>query len=497
MASTVALQSRKANGKVTITDSEGLSVTSKDPTELLEAIAKPYGKMKVVWDMDSFLSRILALLPKETVQTLNQNGKTTYNGTKLFLGIGKGQMLGVNFKKHVCGNIYEQGNDENVYQLKTFYPNDASDSLDDTLTKAEHLLDTLHAMGIKPTRLTSPAAIVSETILRKMCLPNLFNMPEEALECAEWSANYIREWRATYQIGMWEAGTIWDYDCSAAYSSILATLPNLIYADYVRTNDGSIPPNIYWGILKGTVTINKDVSPIIHSDGKAYKGSYPDFITTDDWQCIRRWDIGDFEPEAGWFIRLKKEAYPFQYITKKLYSFRGNNDLQDNLAKWMANSIWGKFAERRDKQFGEFYFPPYACMTTSKMRVADCDFIYQNNLQNHLVSVIVDGMLATKNIAKLSTEKRFGQWRANPDSPALVLSSTMQWVGDKRPANVDVHQLISAIREHPMSRSWNGIALRFLDHDRHFSQLPKNGADLSANTYASEPLNITELARDT
>jgi len=485
----IALESRKTGSKVNITDSEGYSVTSKDPSDLFEVLTYPYDDaIKVVWDMEAFLKPILALMPKEVRQSLTNGEKAFYNATKLFWGVGKGQMFGVNYKRHIRDNFYEEGQDETIYQLKTFFPNETVSSIADVKVKGKILMSTLKEMGLKPSRLTSCASIVSETILNKMSLPTIYDMPDEALECAEWSANYIREWRSTYKIGIFNEGEIFDFDKTAAYSSIMTQLPNLKYADYVRT-DGEIPDS-YWGILHGEVTINKEVSPIIHADGKAYKGTYEDLITTDDLECIRKWGIGDFKADSGWFVRLRKKAYPFDYIMRKFYSFRGNNDIKDYLAKQMVNTIWGKMAERHGSQFGEFYFPIYSCMTTSKMRCALCDFIYGNKLESDLVSVIVDGLLGTKKVPNVSEHKRFGEWRINTESPAIVLSSPMQWVGDKRQCGVDVYQMLNEIKSHPMKTAWNGAALRFLEQDRYFEELPKHGIDLLKKVYDSTAFNV-------
>lgn len=482
-----AIESSTSRGKVTINDSDGNSVTSNNPDDIFFFLSRPCNGFQVVWDMEEFLKPILKLIPKDIVQKLTQGQRVYFNGTKLFWAVGKGQMFGINYKKHITGNFYQQGVDGNIYQLKTYFPNEVALNLAHVKSMGLELMSSLQAMGINPISLTSPASIISKAMLSKMYLPSIFNMPESALECAEWAANYIREWRATYQIGMWERGQIWDYDLTSAYSSIMASLPNLRYADYIYSEDGTPPEDYYWGILKGEVSIQEEVSPIIHNDGKAYKGTYPDFITTTDWECIKKRGIGSFTPESGWFIRLTKTAYPFDYMMRKFYSFRGNDDLKDRLAKWMANTVWGKFCEIRGNVFGDFYFPIYSCITTSLMRCKMCDFIYDNKLQNDLVSVLVDGCQATKKL-NVPQQKVFGEWRINPDSPALVLSSVFQWSGDKRPASVDVDHIINEIKNHPMSKSWDGVALRFLDHDRQFDDLPKNGLDLLNNKYTSNAL---------
>jgi hypothetical protein len=488
MARIVALASGKDNGKVTVYDSEDLHATSNDPLVLFDAITQPYpNAIKVVWDMEEFLKPILALLPEDVTTQLNKGEKVYYDGAKLFWGVGKGQMFGVNYHKHITGNIYAEGQDETLYQLKTYFPDETVTNIEAVKIKGLLLLTTLQSMGLKPKRLTSCASIMSETILRNMNLPTIYTMPEDALECAEWAANYIREWRATYKLGVWESG-IYSFDRCAAYPSIMAQLPDLRNAKYIKT-DGRIPEGTIWGILKGEITINKEVSPIIYSDGKAYKGTYLDFITTDDWNCIKKWDIGTFKPEAGWFIKAPIGRYPLEYIMHRFYQYRADGGLKDYLAKHMVNVTWGKWCERREKEngsidFGEFYFPPYACMTTSKMRCAVTDFIYSNQLQDDVVSVIVDGVLSMKP-ADVSTQKEFGKWRLNPMTPALVLSSSMQWVGDKKPGGVDVYKMLNDIKEHPNSTAWHGIALRFLEQEREFTELPKTGRDILENVYES------------
>ncbi len=282
---------------------------------------------------------------------------------------------------------------------------------------------------------------------------------------------------------------IYAYDLTAAYPSVLAKLPNLEYAEYIKT-DGNIPDNIYWGILKGRVTIWGDVSPIVYTDGKCYKGTWDDYITTDDLQCIKKWRIGKFEAESGWFVRISKYYYIFDYIMRQLFSYRGGNELRDYLAKNMANSIWGRFIQMNGEKFGDYFMPPYASMVTSKVRCKVCDFIYENDLGNELISVLVDGCLATKLVKGVYKERRFGEWRVSEINEALVLSSQYQWHDDKKPNGFTITQMLEEIKKHPLSKSWEGISLRFLELDREFDKLPKNGQGLLSQVYESKPLEI-------
>ncbi len=440
--------------------------------------------------MENFLKPILKLLPKELNAKLNNGERIHYGDFTLFWGFGKGQFFGVDWiiREQIKNNIYSEDRFEsNIYQLKTFFPSgEPPNSLEGIRVNGQFLLDTLHNMGLNPTRLTSPASIYEECVLSQMNLYRMADMPDKTLEFAEWAANYTIEWRSVYKIGTWGNGKVWDYDLSAAYSSVLALIPDFHHARYLKT-DGRIPQGAFWGLLQGELDITSEISPIISDDGKSYKGKRPDLISTTDWACIKRCNIGTFKPTSGWSGIFDKLDHISAQPMSHLYSLRGSgNELQERIAKNLGASTWGKFSQRIGEKFGEYYFPLIPSMVTSKVRCKDCDFIYSNSLTSDLISVTVDGLLASKKLYNIPSDKKFGEWRINPESPALVLSSSMQWCGDKRPRNVNVNQMIEAIKSHPQSKAWNGIALRFLEHDRQFDSIPKNGTDLLNRVYESK-----------
>ncbi len=496
MPEIVALETRKVeNGKVKVTDSKGSETVSRDPAVLLSALVAPHdGALKVCWDMQTFLAPLVKLLPADVVKKLNNGEPVWFGEFKLFYGVGKGAVFGVTWRinEQVKGNIWNvEEYEANVYDVHIYFSNESEPDVRGLREKGDYLLKTLQNMGMSPTKLTSPAAIYEESILRKLPIPTVYDMPEEALEMVEWCANYVREWRSCYKIGYFEHA--FDYDLSGAYPSALAGLPNLNYARYIYAS-GLMPEgdDIYWGIMKGKLNITAEVTPLVRDDGSGYKGEYEDYVTTDEVRCIQRWRLGTFKPMAGWFVIIPRQMKIFDYAMRRLYALRNGDDLQNRLAKNMAASTWGRFIERRGDKFGNYYMPPYAAMTTSRIRCAVCDFIYGNRLQDDsLLSVTVDGCLTTKHLPNVSTERKFGEWRANPESPALVLSSAFQWTGDKRPAGVNLSQMLSEIQRHPMSRAWHGVALRFLEHDRQFPDgLPKNGHDIMDRVYQSKAIEI-------
>ncbi len=499
MTRVVALESHNANGKVRITDTKGENTTSNDINEILASLVAPYtDTIKIVWDMEAFLKPITKLLPKEITKKLNNGEKARYGDFKLFYGIGKGGVLGVDWlvREQDRDNFYTEDRYEaNIYELKLYYPNETPTSLDDVRARGQFLLDTLHNMGMNPTKLSSPASIYEECVLRDMGLYRMCDMPDYALEFAEWAANYSREWRCTYQLGLFPQ--VWDFDLSSAYGSVLSKIPNFENAKYIKTN-GSVPRGIFWGLLGGELDITADISHIVSDDGNCYSGKRQDIISTTDWACLKRWNIGTFVPNKGWFIKFDRLDHIFDQPMRYLYSLRGSkNELQERLVKNMSASCWGRFAqriERVDHKFGDYYFPLIPSMVTSKVRCMDCDFIYSNNLQRDLISVTIDGCLSTKN-APTPSDKRFGEWRFNGTGEALILGQGFEWLLDKKPLGKSLNEMLAAIKTHPNSHAYFGLGLRFIEQSRQFDKLPTTGAELLASRYQSTPIDLVSYPK--
>lgn len=498
MPQIIAMTTQKLNnGKVQINDSRGNETISKSAENILGLIVEPFDNaIKVAWDLQVFLKPIFEMLPEDVVKALNSGKSVKYKGFKLFYGVGKGKMFGVTYRQlnpAGKGNLFtEEIFEYNLYEIKIYFPDKDLSKIEDIRDAGYYLVNVLKSMGITPTKLTSPAAIYEEAVLRRMPIPTIYSMSEEALECAEWSAQYCREWHSTYRIGYFNKA--YSYDISAAYPAALAKVPNLEYAHYIKT-DGTIPTNAYWGILKGQVTVNKEVSPLVrYEDGEARcdKGTYQDFITTTDLECIKKWGIGEFQPESGWFIVLDKEVYLFDYIMRRLYEYRGGNPTRELLAKNMAASLWGRFLQRNGDDWGDYYMPPMASIVTSAVRCKVCGFIYQNKLEDDLITVRVDEVLSPKLLASVYQIKKFGEWRVSNPSEALVLSNSYCWYGDKKPSGVTISEILADVRAHPSAHNWLGVTLKALDLDRQFDKLPKNGQELLERVFESKAYNTIQ-----
>lgn len=411
----VALRTEKRDGQVYIEDNKEDPLLSKDPAELFGYMLEPYGNtVKVVWDVREFIKPVLSLLPSEMAKDLIQGKRIVFEGFRVWLGQTRhGNILGVSYKEmqRLRGNTYQRTvYDTDIFELKQYFlgevePRDIYGLRD----KGDYILSVLERMGLKPTRLTSAAAIYKECVLDKMPVPTLWNMPEESYPMMEMCANYVREWHGDYESGNWGKKALYKYDLSAAYPWALSVLPNLKYAEYLPY--GKPEDNAYWGILRGNLKLKTPVNPIVDEYGNNKVGEFENaVITADDWLCIEKWGIGSFEPVSGWFIKLKKDVKIFDYIMRQLFEYRGGNPTRDALAKAMAVSVWGKFLEMHGEDFGDYFNGLYACMTTSKVRSRVCDFIYENKLQDDVVEVTVDGFRSKKE-ALTGRQRKFGQWR--------------------------------------------------------------------------------------
>jgi hypothetical protein len=492
----IVLESESLGGNdIQLRDSQGGIFKSHDPIELLSWIARHAGEgWLLTWDLNRFLQPLFRVLPSGIVCILNNGERAKWPPFKMLYGVSKGRFFGVDFKDRnlIHDNLYSEHKYEaTIYQLSTWYAGETSASIEDTQAKAVRLLATLGRMGMEPESLTSPASVFEQSILRKLPMPTIFSQSESWLPFHESALNYIREWRSIFQIGIWESGC-YDYDLSGCYSHIISELPNITGAELVHTTDGSIPPGVAWGLLKGTLNVTADIHPFVDADGLCRTGAREDFISLPELDLLGR-GLGTFKATEGWFIRLRRNYKIFAYTMQKLYGFRnGKDELADNIAKSMANSLWGKWHQFINGDPAEFSNFIYAAWVASEARLLVYEFIVANQLQDSIVSVTVDGCLATKSLA-ISTARSFGNWRVNPEGAALVLSANHQWYGPKKPNGKTAIEMINIIKTHPRSTMLGDISLATLEHDRYFEKLPKNGRDLLNNAYRSKPFTAKEV----
>lgn len=477
----------------TLTDSLGRSVTAnpEKPEELLEFLMiKEPNSFIVCWNLYALLSVLRSVMPESIYNTLLESDKVWFSHYKIFSNSGKKLSIGHEYKTHVSGNFYNSDKVEvDIYNLYTRYPSYQPTDVQDIYAKGIEYLQALEAMGLQEaTTLASDIAAFSGSILSKYFIPHLYACPDEALDMSEYALGMInREWRAVYKVGYWQEA--YHTDMSGAYPSIVKDFGDLSRATYWYSK--KYEPCDF-GIFKGYVTIDANISPIININNQPVNGKrYTDFMTTEQWGFLNHYHIGKFEPIGGWMIKYQNDYKPFQKIMTDLYANRENGGLQSDISKSISNGLIGKFGEYYEEKKGDFYNPMYSVMATSRASLKVGKMIYENNLQDNLINVVVDGFLTDKDTG-LGNKRSLGNFRTE-QVKALVLSLGHTYMGDKHPDNHTLEDMLLAIESKPEGLSYNRVILNkdLNTTNREWNNgYPESGNDWLTKTFVSSPIEV-------
>jgi len=508
MIKIVAYTTEVIGNEILIRDSEGEGVQSANVDILLNFLNEPYTDreyfaIKVFWDLDSGLSPVLRKLGipacKQLAGASHTYGGLFYIPSKLFR-IQQEKRL--SFFYHIC----------------QYYSDETPDQTDpETIAgMAQNVIDGFKAMGLNPKKLTSPVAIYEKEVLEHMNIPTIMNIPgnhEEIIRYAEDCMGFpdrLHFWITAYQVGHWLEGDVFEYDIRASYPFIACQLRSLQYAKYAKAktlkfqysmNYDKLGGEPDWGFLRGIATINDDVkvSPIFCEDGVQRTGTFRTAITLQDYQFIKKWGIGDFKLESGYFLKFTAPVRPMEQALKRLFNQRGFGGMTDKLSKRISTAVgFGKFLEKHDDgTVGSFYNPPYASMIISQANLRVAEFIYKNKLQDDLIHVGVDSVISTKP-AKVGDQSRIsmGDWRFSGIGAVLVLSSGRVYHGDKKPQGLNYDQIVSLIKSHPRETFYTTKLKRRQTLDESVQLNDLNGLGRLKLTTSSFDLNLLRAATD-
>ena len=460
--------------KLSCSDNRELVTNQYD--DALAFLLEPCGEFAVTYNLDAFVDSLVSIMPKALAAKVKEGGRVfTPENRKLYYQTGR--VFGINHIDFYGLNRYSEEPLTNCQKV---------------LELAEKVVEAYHEIGIKDvTRLTSPVALYSQ-VLDSIPYPRACDLPESAFPMLEACTPIMsREWRQVYQLGRWNAYQISDYDLTAAYPAQMAQLPDISKAHFFSSK--TMPDKYSWGVLTGQLKITKPVSPFICKEKGVYGiGEWPDTITTEQLRFLRASSVGDFTMESGEFFLLPKSyGYPFKPTMESLYNSReSDNPLVSKIAKGIAVGIGGKLAEIYEDRLGDNFNSIYALMTTSRCMLTVGSFIYNHHIEDDVVSVLVDGFMATGIRLPVVNRKVMGTWKINEPLPALVASLEYQWQGNKRPNYKTYDEMIAAIREHPDRSYFEGVDLNLLSHNRNFTKLPRTGKELLENKYRSEPYEV-------
>ncbi len=524
MKSVIGYTSKVEDGKVLITDSFGQKIYSNHLGDLLcfllESLDEKDDKMhlKATWNLDQFVAPILKLVGQSSCKKLASSNHKVKIGSFTLFYIPK---------KLFSIRLFEDGDnyEATLYDISQYYPKHDDQDAIGIAAAGGVLLSSLEKIGIfNPVKLTSPVAIYQDAILEHMDIPNLTNMPGKSLEAASYAYRCAgKAWTVAYKIGHFT--NAYDYDLTSAYPSEASQLFSTKYCSYKKANH-YIPCHI--AFLKGTVTINAPISPIIYrtEDGNLISpvGTWDDYFTSEEIAFIEKWKLGSFKLKDGWFLTFTAPVKPLELPLQRLYAIRRKSiydELVDRITKGIGVGIVGKMAERfEDGTPGKYFNPIWHSLVTSRVRLKVGEFIFANSLTKDLVHTSVDGVLVTKEV-KLPKYSGMGSWRLSSSGSALVVSSGQLFYGDKHPKGINYEALIAMIKADPnesyygtkklrpqtlaeaiesddisnigtVKEYWTSIdfAPDIHKHDRAFNKLPYTGKDLLKRVYNSNPLDI-------
>ena len=344
---------------VEICDSEGLSMPLKDIFGVFNLLLEEYddSMLKVCWDLDATLAPLLKLLGENNCRTLYTTKKLNLPPVSLFYIPGK----------VFCVN--RGRTQSNLYGIEQYFRGiEEPEEIEGVYALGRYLWEELKAMGMRPTKLTSPAAIYEQCVLRFANKPGVKDIPDELGEFA-WRCS-SKVWVEAHQLGYWDK--TWDYDIVSAFPSVVANLIDTRHCDIVHSK--AYQKNAVYGFCKGVVTINPDVkvSPIIrvadNGSSSSRTGQWEDFITKDEIEFIDKWGIGGFDIQDGYWLMPNKITYPMRILTNRLLQYKEKDGLQRIVAKGMSvGGLYGKFGEDRGTEFGQHFNPVWFAQISTEI----------------------------------------------------------------------------------------------------------------------------------
>jgi|GEM_PF-1586282 len=516
---------------VVIRNSTGQSVGSNNYAELLDFLLQPMpDTIKCFWGLDVGIAPVLRLLNRKICRGLaGPTHKVTFGDVdsdvayELFYLPNK--LLSI--KKGFGGHTSRQ--QVSIYGLDGFFADDQPEP-ETALQMARLGNELLHGLqtylGIVPHRLISPIGVFRDAG-KLPSLPNINDTPDRFMESqmfAEECDN--KEWVENFAVGHWSYGESFAYDLSCAYGGIAMYLADLREADYIYSRE--YVHGAHEGFLRGKVTLHDHVlvSPILTRIGESHLigpvGSWKTYLTLDEVNFLERYELGTFELEGGWFIKFRFGAPVLGNLIQKLYELRTTAPpLMNHFLKRIPSGIVGLFHQHYPESgLGSYFNPIMHALVTSRTRLRVGTFIYQHELQNHVLRINTDGLTVDKK-ATLPTGGGPGWWRFISSDPVIILSPELVFTGSKHPLGLNYRLLRTMIVKHPRSTYYEARLRRRVtlfealqDHDlsrlgemttrfshidldylaesqiRRFPKYPRTGEALIDNKYSSEPIRL-------
>jgi hypothetical protein len=484
----IGYMSEEVDGKVAIRNSEGESVLSNDPKELLTFLARNYGddstiNRKVSWDMDGFLSIILRRLGVPFCERLAEEPqREAYlhfdSGSIVFHDLAELPKRETGKRRELPEGYFDMYYypDNQVglqkgrawpsyfYHLRQYWGDESVEpkTSQELVTLCEELEDAGFKLGLHSMMMMGSAiSLFEDNCLKHMDIPTVadidMSLPEKDCDTLiDWCNQWIGrgDWRTSYAVGHWREGESFDYDISSCYGYHLSRLDSLQYADFVKSKEPV--KNADEGMMLGLVTINPDirVSPVSHRSerGVTYPVacSWTDIIPLSMVRWLYRHKAGTFKLDEGIFWTYRDKVKPFLTPLNRIFDKRIEGGMVKRLAKQINSGCWGKLIQRRSRTgYIPFKNPVMAMQVKVGATLQVADWIHANNLQMNVLCIATDGVRTDKKVEGIPSTSGMGQWRFEGSDPCIIISPTGVITPTKKPQEFYYGQLVDLLKSNP------------------------------------------------
>jgi hypothetical protein len=360
----------------------------------IEFLLKEQDAIRVCYQLDFFIANLLKILNLTDKQLIQ-----LHDTSELIIKGYKFKFVPKKFFSIIKGDKFIVLSDASQYMERY-------DLLGDPLEKAKEaqkvgiqVYNALSKLGLHPKSLISPISAFDKEVFSKLDLPQFEDIPEEA---SEYAYNCCHgPWVSAFQKGKWDK--VYDLDVVSAYPHKLAT-------QCIDTRLGTweksdkYEPLAYYGFCKGMVNITANFSPIIYSvtNEQSFNpvGEWETFLTKEEIDFIRQYNLGEFEIYEGWWFFPDKITFPLKKIIEWLYTKKETSKgMERKIVKRLMAGQWGKTGEiMQDGSVGTYFNTPWHATVEVNTRLQVAKFILDNNLQDHILSIAVDGILIDKEV---------------------------------------------------------------------------------------------------
>lgn len=489
---TIAYSSEvQSDGNITLRNSQGDSITSKNPKELLDFLSKNYTdsiNRKMTWAMDAFIAPILRLLGDDICRQLVIEPDCeclwgfTDDGIKLHdveekVKSAKWEedkgLYSLYYHRQTSFGLQVYGKYKSYfYNLSQFFEDDSEiTDLNVILAKADELVSAFFAMGLNPMKMSSPISVYQSNVLEHISFPTVSDVPEtlseaECDELVDWAEQILhREWTTNLAVGRWQEGESFDYDLAGAYNFLFSELYDYKYATFWKSTTPMKEAD--YGLLKGKITINPDVkcSPICFKkeNGQTINpvgSSWEDIITLPEVRWIYRHKIGTFEMDYGYFWKQNAPVQPFKVPMSKIFNQRQQGGLVKILAKRIGASAWSKCIQRATSEgVNKFYSPLLALQVKTNCRLMVADFIWQHSLQDDILYIATDGVRTTTPVS-LPEKEGMGEWVFKGSDACIILSPSFIYTPTHKPGGLYFDDIVNMIEQKPKETYYSATKIR-------------------------------------